>query len=106
MRAVFVYRKIIMTVFALVALFAIVKPCFNKVCILAFRAMGEYLAHWVFALFMIDLGILAYVLLFNNARICSQLGHPDSSSLPLNSRKIAEVSVKIVPLILKYQQAM
>ena len=29
--------------------------------------MGECLAHWIFALFMIDcVGILAYVLLFNN----------------------------------------
>ncbi|MGK8252088.1 hypothetical protein [Moraxella lacunata] len=31
--------------------------------------MGEYLAHWMFALFMIDcVGILAYVLLFNNVK--------------------------------------
>ncbi len=69
MRAVFVYRKIIMTVFALVALFAIVKPCFNKVCILAFRAMGKCLVHRIFVLFVVVyVGILAYVLLFNNAK--------------------------------------
>ena len=68
MWGMFVYREIITAVFTLIALLTIIKACFNKRGWLTLRAMGEYLAHWVFALFMIDfVGILSYVLLVNDA---------------------------------------
>lgn len=59
MRAVFVCaEKIIMTTLALVALFAIVKLCFDKVCILTFRAICECLVYRA-VLFVVEcVGIL------------------------------------------------